>query len=44
MRTPNDFGGNEIVEKLGPEVYAYYAHLQTGSVMAKPGQPCTPGK
>ena len=38
VRTPNDFGGNEIVEKLGPGVYAYYAHLQTGSVMVKPGQ------
>jgi hypothetical protein len=38
VRTPDDFGGNEIVEQLRPRVYAYYEHLQTGSVMVKRGQ------
>jgi hypothetical protein len=38
LRTPDDFGGNEIVEELRPGVYAFYAHLQTGSVMVRPGQ------
>jgi hypothetical protein len=38
VRTPDDFGGNEIVEKLGSGVYAFYAHLQTDSVMVRPGQ------
>ena len=38
VRTPDDFGGNEIVEKLRPGVYAYYEHLQTDSVIVKRGQ------
>jgi Peptidase family M23 len=38
VRKPRDFGGNEIIEKIGPGLYAAYAHLQTGSVTVKPGQ------
>ena len=38
VRTPDDFGGNEIVEKLRSGVYAFYAHLQTRSVLVRPGQ------
>ncbi len=38
VHTPKDFGGNEIIEKIGPGVYAAYEHLQTGSVVFRPGQ------
>ena len=38
VRTPKDFSGNEVVEKIGPGLYAVYEHLQTGSVMIRPGQ------
>ena len=30
-------GGNEIVEKLGPHRFAFYAHMQPGSVRVKAG-------
>ena len=32
-----DLGGNRVVLKLRDGVYAFYAHLQTGSVTVKPG-------
>jgi hypothetical protein len=38
VRTPDDFGGNEIVEKLGSGEYGFYAHLQTDSVIVRPDQ------
>lgn len=38
VRTPQDFGGNDVIEKIGPGLYAAYEHLQTGSVMVRPGQ------
>ncbi len=38
VHTPKDFGGNEVIERIEPGVYAAYEHLQTGSVMVTPGQ------
>ncbi len=38
VRTPRDFGGNEVIERIGPHLYAVYEHLATGSVMVTPGQ------
>ncbi len=38
VRTPQDFGGNQIIERLGPGLYAAYEHLQTGSVLVHRGQ------
>jgi hypothetical protein len=38
IRKPADFGGNEIVERIAPGVYAGYDHLQTGSILVRRGQ------
>jgi hypothetical protein len=38
VKKSQDFGGNHVIEKIGPGLYAAYEHLQTGSVMVKPGQ------
>jgi hypothetical protein len=37
-REAGDAGGNHVVVKVGPGVYAFYAHLIPGSVMVKVGQ------
>jgi Peptidase family M23 len=38
LRTPNDFGGNRVLLRLGPGLYACYAHLKRGSVRVRAGQ------
>jgi len=38
VQKPLDFGGNQVIEKLGPGLYAAYEHLQTGSVLVHRGQ------
>ena len=38
VRTPRDFGGNGVVERIAPGRYAAYLHMQTGSVRVKVGQ------
>ncbi|MFZ0091248.1 MAG: M23 family metallopeptidase [Solirubrobacteraceae bacterium] len=38
VQTPKDFGGNEVIERIGPGLYAAYEHLQTGSVVVGRGQ------
>jgi hypothetical protein len=38
VHTPEDFGGNLVVEEIEPGVYAAYAHMQPGSVTVRPGQ------
>ena len=38
VRKPSDFGGNEVIEKIGAHLYAGYEHLQTGSVMVSAGE------
>jgi hypothetical protein len=35
---PSDFGGNGVVVKIRPRVFAHYYHMQTGSVRVKVGQ------
>lgn len=38
------YGGNHVVEDIGDGNYAFYAHLQTGSVKVKPGDQLTSGQ
>jgi hypothetical protein len=35
---PRDFGGNYVLIRQAPGVYAFYAHLKLGTVAVKPGQ------
>jgi hypothetical protein len=37
VKKPDDYGGNYIVLQIAPEVYAFYAHLQPGSLKVKVG-------
>jgi hypothetical protein len=37
LKTPEDFGGNYVLVRIRPDVYAVYAHLQAGSILVKPG-------
>jgi hypothetical protein len=37
VKTPEDYGGNHVIIEIAPEVFAVYAHMQTGSVAVKPG-------
>ena len=38
VRKPQDFGGNEVIEKIGDGVYAAYEHFQTGSIVVHRGE------
>jgi hypothetical protein len=38
LKKPEDFGGNYVLIRQAPGVYAWYAHLQNGSVAVKMGQ------
>ncbi len=38
------YGGNHVVQDLGNGNYAFYAHLQTGSVKVKPGDQLSTGQ
>jgi murein DD-endopeptidase MepM/ murein hydrolase activator NlpD len=38
LRTPNDFGGNEVQLRIRPGLYACYAHLKRGSMRVQVGQ------
>jgi hypothetical protein len=42
--TLEQYGGNHIVQDLGDGNYAFYAHLQTGSVEVKPGEQLSTGQ
>jgi murein DD-endopeptidase MepM/ murein hydrolase activator NlpD len=35
---PGDYGGNQVLLKIGPGRYACYAHMQPGSVRVRRGQ------
>ena len=37
IKTPFDYGGNFVYVRIRPDLYAFYGHLQTGSVTVKPG-------
>jgi hypothetical protein len=41
---PEDYGGNAVVLAIAPGVYAYYAHLEPGSVTVKDGDRVTTGQ
>ncbi len=38
VRKPRDYAGNDVVERIAPDKYAAYLHMQTGSVRVKVGQ------
>ena len=38
VQKPGDYGGNEVIERIGPGLYAVYEHLKTGSVLVRLGQ------
>jgi hypothetical protein len=38
IHNPDQFGGNRAVIKIGPGEYAFYGHMQPGSVRVKKGQ------
>jgi peptidase M23-like protein len=38
IHNPDQFGGNGAVIKIGPGEYAFYGHMQPGSVRVKKGQ------
>lgn len=40
----DQYGGNHIVQDIGGGSYAFYAHLQTGSVKVKPGDRLSTGQ
>jgi hypothetical protein len=37
LSTTEDYGGNTVVQRIRPGVYAYYAHFQPGSIRVKQG-------
>jgi hypothetical protein len=44
VHQPLDYGGNEVVLELAPGVYAFYAHLQPGSIRVQVGETVTSGQ
>jgi hypothetical protein len=42
--TLGQYGGNHVVQDIGNGNFAFYAHLQTGSVKVKPGDHLTTGQ
>ena len=42
--TLDQYAGNHIVQDLGNGNYALYAHIKTGAVKVKPGDPLTTGQ
>lgn len=44
LRQPLDYGGNEVVLELAPGVFAFYAHLQPGSVRVQIGETVKTGE
>jgi len=44
LRKPEDFGGNYVLIRLADGVYAWYAHLQKGTVAVKMGEHVAAGE
>lgn len=38
LHGPLDFGGNYVLQRIAPDVYAFYAHFKQGTVSAKVGE------
>jgi hypothetical protein len=37
LQAPIDYAGNHVITRIGPDVYALYAHLQAGKIAVKIG-------
>jgi hypothetical protein len=44
VRQPLDYGGNEVVLQIAPDVFAIYAHFQPGTIQVQEGQTVTAGQ
>jgi hypothetical protein len=44
LHQPLDYGGNEVVLEIAPGVYAFYAHLQPGSILVQAGEAVMTGQ
>ena len=44
VHSPDQFPGNHVTVKIRPGKYAFYAHMQPGSVRVKPGQQVRTGQ
>jgi hypothetical protein len=44
LRQPLDYGGNEVVLELAPGVFAFYAHMQPGSIRVQIGEAVKAGE
>jgi hypothetical protein len=44
VKAPGDYGGNHVTVEIAPGVYAFYAHLQPGSVAVAVGEQVTAGQ
>ena len=44
VHSPDEFPGNHVIVKIGEGEYAFYAHMQPGSVRVKPGQQVRTGE
>lgn len=44
IERPEDFGGNQVMVEIAPDVYAWYAHLEPGSVAVAVGDEVTTGQ
>ena len=43
-QTKSDFGGNQVIVRIAPDVYAAYVHLQPGSLTVKTGDKVKTGQ
>ena len=44
VHAPGDYSGNSVTIEIAPDVYAFYAHFQPGSVEVAPGDRVTSGQ
>jgi hypothetical protein len=44
VHAPNDYGGNSLMIRIRPDVYAFYAHLQPGRIAVKVGDKVKAGQ
>lgn len=44
LHQPLDYGGNEVVLEIAPGVFAFYAHMQPGSIRVQIGKTVTTGQ
>ena len=44
IRQSLDYAGNQVVQQIGPGIFAIYAHFQPGSIQVREGQSVTTGQ